>query len=82
MTTGGGGKTLPCTICHGPELKGLGDVPPITGRSPMYVYRQLNDIKIGSRNGAMTPLMKAVVDKLSDGDMIAIAAYLTSKGPN
>jgi cytochrome c553 len=82
VTTGGGGKTLPCTICHGPELKGLGDVPPITGRSPMYVYRQLNDIKIGSRSGAMTPLMKAVVDKLSDGDMIAIAAYLTSKGPN
>jgi cytochrome c553 len=26
--------------------------------------------------------MKAVVDKLSDGDMIAIAAFLTSKGPN
>jgi cytochrome c553 len=82
VTTGGGGKTLPCNICHGPDLKGLGDVPPITGRSPMYVYRQLNDIKIGSRSGAMTPLMKAVVDKLSDGDMIAIAAYLTSKGPN
>jgi cytochrome c553 len=30
----------------------------------------------------MTPLMKAVVDKLTDGDMIAIAAYLTSKAPN
>ncbi len=82
VTTGGGGKTLPCNICHGPDLKGLGDVPPIVGRSPMYVYRQLNDIKIGTRTGAMTPLMKAVVDKLSDGDMIAIAAYLTSKAPN
>jgi cytochrome c553 len=82
VTTGGGGKTLACNICHGPDLKGLGEIPPITGRSPMYVYRQLNDIKIGTRSGAMTPLMKAVVDKLSDGDMIAIAAYLTSKGPN
>jgi cytochrome c553 len=82
VTTGGGGKTLPCNICHGPDLKGLGDIPPIVGRSPMYVYRQLNDIKIGTRTGAMTPLMKAVVDKLSDGDMIAIAAYLTSKAPN
>jgi cytochrome c553 len=29
----------------------------------------------------MTPLMKAVVAKLDDGDMIAIAAYLTSQGP-
>jgi cytochrome c553 len=81
VTTGGGGKSIPCAICHGPELGGLGDIPPITGRSPMYVYRQLNDIKIGSRTGAMTPLMKAVVDKLDDGDMIAIAAYLTSRGP-
>jgi cytochrome c553 len=25
--------------------------------------------------------MKAVVDKLDDADMIAIAAYLVSKGP-
>jgi cytochrome c553 len=29
----------------------------------------------------MVPLMKGVVDKLDDADMIAIAAYLTAKGP-
>ncbi len=81
VTTGGGGKTLACAICHGAELKGLGEVPPITGRSPMYIYRQLNDIKIGTRNGSMVPLMKQVVDKLSDDDMIAISAYLTTKSP-
>jgi len=81
VTTGAGGKTLACTICHGPDLKGLGDVPPIVGRSPMYIYRQLNDIKIGTRNGSMVPLMKGVVAKLEDADMIAIAAYLTSKAP-
>ena len=51
VTSGADGKTLPCTTCHGPDLKGLGDVPPIIGRSPIYVYRQLNDIKIGTRNG-------------------------------
>jgi cytochrome c553 len=81
VTTGADGKTLPCATCHGPNLKGLGDVPPIIGRSPMYIYRQLNDIKIGTRNGAMVPLMKGVVEKLTDGDMIAIAAYLVSRGP-
>ena len=81
VTTGAGGKTITCAICHGAELKGLGDVPPIVGRSPMYVYRQLNDIRIGTRAGAMTPLMKAVVDKLTDDDMISIAAYLVSKAP-
>ena len=47
----------------------------------MYIFRQLNDIKIGTRTGSMVPLMKAVVDKLDDADMIAIAAYLTAKGP-
>jgi cytochrome c553 len=81
VTTGADGKTLPCATCHGPDLKGLGEVPPIIGRSPMYIYRQLNDIKIGTRNGAMGALMKGVVEKLTDDDMIAIAAYLVSRGP-
>jgi cytochrome c553 len=81
VTTGGGGKTIACAICHGPDLKGVGDIPPIVGRSPMYIYRQLNDIKIGTRTGTMTPLMKGVVEKFTDDDMIAIAAYLVSKGP-
>jgi len=81
VATGAGGKTIQCAICHGPDLKGIGDIPPIVGRSPMYIYRQLNDIKIGTRTGVMVPLMTGVVDKLDDADMIAIAAYLTSKGP-
>jgi len=81
VTTGAGGKTITCAICHGPELKGLGDVPAIVGRSPEYIYRQLNDIKIGTRNGAMVPLMKAVVANLTDEDMVAISAYLVSKAP-
>jgi cytochrome c553 len=29
VRTGGEGKTLQCAICHGPDLKGLGHVPPI-----------------------------------------------------
>jgi cytochrome c553 len=81
VTTGAGGKTVACAICHGPELKGLGEVPPIVGRSPEYIYRQLNDIKIGTRSGAWTPLMKAVVANLTDEDMVAISAYLVSKAP-
>jgi cytochrome c553 len=81
VTTGAGGKTVVCAICHGPELKGLGEVPPIVGRSPEYIYRQLNDIKIGTRSGAWTPLMKAVVANLTDEDMVAISAYLVSKAP-
>jgi len=36
VTTGGGGKTVRCGICHGEDLRGLGSVPAIAGRSPSY----------------------------------------------
>jgi cytochrome c553 len=80
-TTGGGGKTLPCTICHGPGLKGLGEVPAIANRSPMYLYRQLNDMQAGMRTGNAMALMKAVVEKLNSDDMIALSAYVGSREP-
>jgi cytochrome c553 len=81
VTTGDGGKTIPCAICHGEALKGLGEVPSIAGRPPIYVVRQLNDMKTGARSGTAMALMKAVVDKLSTEDMVAIAAYLGSRAP-
>jgi cytochrome c553 len=81
VKTGGGGKTIQCNICHGPELRGLGDVPSIIGRSPIYLARQLYDIKHGARTGPGVELMKGVVANLTDTDIIAIAAYTTSIGP-
>lgn len=77
----GGGQTPACASCHGPDLKGLGEVPHLTGRSPMYVFRQLNDIKIGTRAGTNAELMEPVVAKLSQDDMLAIAAYLATLSP-
>jgi cytochrome c553 len=47
----------------------------------MYVFRQLNDIKTGSRAGANAELMQPVVAKLTQDDMLAIAAYLASLSP-
>ena len=76
-----GGQTQACASCHGPDLKGLGEVPHLTGRSPMYVFRQLNDIKIGTRSGANAELMQPVVAKLSQDDMLAISAYLATLSP-
>jgi cytochrome c553 len=38
-----------CRNCHGPDLKGLGNVPPLAGRSPSYLARQLYDIQHGTR---------------------------------
>lgn len=81
VKTGGGGQTIACAICHGPELKGLGPVPPIAGRSPSYFARQLFDIRSGARNGEGAALMKGVVEKLSDADIVAITAYVGSQSP-
>jgi cytochrome c553 len=81
VTSGGSGQTLACAICHGASLKGLGEVPGIVGRPPIYVVRQLNDMQEGNRTGSLAELMKAVVARLTLEDMVAIAAYLGSLEP-
>lgn len=80
-TTGGGGKTVPCTVCHGPELKGVADIPHIAGRSPLYAFRQLHSFKDGSRGGNSAALMVGVVAQLTDNDMIDLAAYVATLTP-
>jgi cytochrome c553 len=43
--------------------------------------RQLYWFKDGSRNGAEASLMKPSVERLTDEDILAIAAYLGSLAP-
>jgi cytochrome c553 len=74
-------KTMACGTCHGAGLKGLGPVPPLAGRSPSYTVRQLFDLQQGVRKGTWSPLMKASVEKLTMDDMIAIAAFTSSREP-
>ena len=72
---------MPCGICHGPDLKGLGPIPGIAGRSPSYIVRQLYDFQHGTRAGIGSALMKPAVEKLMIDDMIALAAYAASLAP-
>jgi cytochrome c553 len=81
VKTGGGGKTIACTTCHGPNLKGVGAIPSIAGRSPSQMARQLIDFQTGARNGAMGAMMKQPVAKLTNDDIVAITAYLASLEP-
>jgi cytochrome c553 len=81
LVTSGSGKTTPCGLCHGADLKGLGPVPGLAGRSPSYIVRQLYDMQHGVRAGAWTALMKPVVARLTDQDLVAIAAYTASREP-
>jgi len=79
--TAAGHKITACAVCHGNDLRGLGPVPTIAGRSPSYVARQLYDMQHGNRNGAWTPLMAAVVAQLGPDDLLTAAAYLASLKP-
>jgi len=81
LASTGNGKTLPCGICHGRTLQGLGDVPAIAGRHPNYIVRQLWNMQSGERVGTSAALMQQVVEKLNNDDMLAIAAYVASLTP-
>jgi cytochrome c553 len=76
VKTGGAGKTLPCGTCHGDALQGLGSIPRLAGLHPIYIARQLYSFKDGNRHGLESALMKKPVEKLTDADIVAIAAYL------
>jgi len=75
------GKTVACAVCHGPQLKGLGNVPGLAGRSPIYLVRQLYDFKHGARTGKEVALMIPVVVGLTQDDMLNLAAYISSRQP-
>jgi cytochrome c553 len=81
VNLGGPGKTIACGICHGEDLRGLGPVPALAGRSPSYIVRQLYDLQQGVRKGQWAALMQEVVARLSLEDMVAIAAYTASRTP-
>jgi cytochrome c553 len=81
VSSGGKGTTQPCATCHGPKLQGTDKIPPIAGRSPTYLLRQLIAFRNGLRTNEAAKQMDAVVEKLELTDMVALAAYLGSLYP-
>jgi cytochrome c553 len=81
LAKGGNGKTIQCDICHGEQLSGLGEVPRLAGLQPVYVARQLIQMQNGTSAGTNAALMKRVVAKLTEDDIISLAAYVGSLPP-
>ena len=81
LVNDGPGGTEACTICHGVDLRGLGPIPAIAGRSPSYLARQLYDFQQGNRNGAWSELMDRAVADLTIEDIVDIVAYAASLDP-
>lgn len=81
LVMAGGGLTLGCVICHGEDLRGIDPAPPLAGRTPDYIARQLWDIKSGARRGGAVALMQAPVKRLTPADLTAVSAYIASLRP-
>ncbi len=80
-TTGDKGKTVVCSTCHGNKLQGTDKIPPIAGRSPTYLLRQMLAFRNSIRTGEAAQQMIPTVEKLELTDMIALAAYVGSLYP-
>ena len=77
----GPGGAPACESCHGSGLRGVGNIPPLAGRSPTYIVRQLILFRTGGRaNDAAAP-MRLEASHLTSRDMIAVAAYAASRKP-
>jgi cytochrome c553 len=79
--TGGDGRTVACGVCHGPTLHGIADIPPLAGRTPNHMVRQMFMMQNGDRAGPQSGLMAQVVKNLSVDDMLNLAAYAASMEP-
>lgn len=79
-----------CAQCHGEDLRGRAAIkpgqpgqpaPPIAGRSPSYLLRQLAAFRMKTRNGTTSTPMQVVAAALSLDEMIAAVAYAGSRTP-
>jgi cytochrome c553 len=70
-----------CAACHGAGYRGTPEAPRLAGRSAYYLIRQLADMRAGHRKGTALGVMKDVVVKLSDADILNVAAYMASRKP-
>jgi cytochrome c553 len=81
VAMGNRGQMRSCGSCHGDDYRGHEDAPRLAGRSAYYLIRQLADMKSGNRKGAALGRMKEIIGKLSDADILNVAAYMASRDP-
>ncbi|HEX3398185.1 MAG TPA: c-type cytochrome [Steroidobacteraceae bacterium] len=81
LVTAADDRILACTACHGKTLNGHGGIPPLAGRPPTYLVRQLWNYHSGERRGGLAAPMQSVAARMRVDEMLAIAAYLASLPP-
>ena len=81
LAASGGAAGQACALCHGAGLKGAAIGPPLAGRSPSYLFRQLYLLQTGNRHDAGAVLMGPVVKSMTMAEMIDVAVYTGSLKP-
>lgn len=71
-----------CQSCHGPGNRGAGEVfPGIAGQHAGYIEAQLKAWQVGTRKNDAQDLMGTIARRMSDEDIHAVAAWLSTQPP-
>ena len=80
VTGGAPDRGIPaCSGCHGPALVGMEPaIPGLVGLKPTYISAQLGAWRYGTRTAAAPDCMQIVASRLTESDVTAVAAFLSS----
>jgi cytochrome c553 len=70
----------PCSACHGPDLGGMEPaIPGLLGLRASYISAQLGGWRYGTRTAIAPDCMQIVASSLTEDDVKAVAAWLSSR---
>jgi cytochrome c553 len=81
VTGGDATRNIPaCVSCHGPTLTGLEPgIPALIGLRARYISAQLGAWRYGTRTAPAPDCMQLVAARLTEADVNAVAAWLSSR---
>lgn len=81
VTQGDASRNIPaCTSCHGPNLTGMEPgIPGLLGLRPNYISAQLGAWRYGTRTALAPDCMQVVAGHLTEADVAAVTAWLSSR---
>ncbi len=80
-TAGDAARQVPaCIACHGAGLTGMQPgIPGLVGLRPTYIVAQLTRWRVGDRHAADPDCMKRIATRLTETDVVAVAAWLSTQ---
>lgn len=81
VTGGDPNRGVPaCAACHNPAFTGMEPaIPGLLGLPPNYISAQLGAWRYGTRTAAAPDCMQIVAGHLTEADVTAVAAYLSTR---